>query len=332
MGTTTDTRQDADQALALASPLAAVLVADDEALLCEVNANAVALLKYSEHELRSLHVWDITAPEQRADARAIWQNFLKVGRNTGVYQVRRRDGRRVTVLYEAVAHFRPGRHLSILYPVSPALAESRPLDECPFERPFPADFDRCPTYQPLLAPMADSRDQAVNPVWTCEHLSATKIPGQYRYYGRCGLGDAMGRSRWLQAAPDHDLLGLRGLRIDFYRAAAGAVAEFIVARAADHSGSWQEEPGRRLAAAVSAVLDVLDTFAEDNPERFAAARLDHRMLRDCLQATLNEAIASRTAEGLRPSTGLVERYPVSVQAFLRPDLVGARLAVRSRSG
>jgi hypothetical protein len=93
--------------------------------------------------------------------RSLWQAFLKAVRQAGVYQVRRGDGRRVTVQYEAVAQFQPGRILSILHPMSPALPESRPLDECPFERPFPAVFDRCPTSQPLLAPMADSRDQAV---------------------------------------------------------------------------------------------------------------------------------------------------------------------------
>jgi len=145
----------------MASPLAAILFADDEALFREINANAVALLKYSEQELLSMHVWDITASEQQADARSLWQEFLKAGRQAGVYQVRRGDARRVTVQYEALAQFRPGRNLSILHPMSPALPESRPLDECPFERPFPADFDRCPTSQPLLAPMADSRDQAV---------------------------------------------------------------------------------------------------------------------------------------------------------------------------
>jgi len=53
--------EDAGQPLAMASPLAAVLVADDEGRFCETNANAVALLKYSERELMSMYVWDITA-------------------------------------------------------------------------------------------------------------------------------------------------------------------------------------------------------------------------------------------------------------------------------
>lgn len=314
----------------MASPLAAVLVADDEALFREVNANAVALLKYSEQELLSLHVWDITAPEQHGDARTLWQEFLEAGRQAGIYQVRRADARRVTVQYEAVAHFRPGRNLSILHPVSPALAESRPLDECPFERPFPADFDRCPTSQPLLAPMADSRDQAVSPVWTCEHLSATKIPGQHRYYGRCGLGDAMGRSRWLEAAAAHHLLDIRQLRVDFWRAAAGPLAEVIGAQSAHRAGGSGQEPRLRLAAAVAAVLDMLDAFAAGNSTRFAAAGLDHTMLRTCIQAALRDSVETRKVEGLRPSADLVGRYPQAVEAFLRPDLVAPRVTARSR--
>ena len=331
VGITASKLRDAGQLLATASPLAAVLVADDDALFCETNANAVTLLKYSEQELMSMHVWDITAPEQHAVARALWQDFLKAGRQAGVYQVRRGDGRRVTVQYEAIAHFRPGRNLSILHPMSPALAESRPLDECPFERPFPADFDRCPASQPLLVPMADSRGQAVNPVWTCEHLSATKIPGQHRYYGSCGLGDAIGRSAWLDAAPDHQLLVLRRLRIDFWRAAEAQLAELIVARAADLSGGSQQEPRQRLVTAVTAVLDVLDAFAASNSKRFAEAGLNHTVLRNSVHATLNEALHSRTAEGLRPSADLVGEYPLAVQAFLRPDLVAARLAA-ARAG
>jgi PAS domain S-box-containing protein len=323
--------EDAGRSLAMASPRAAVLVADDEGRFCETNANAVALLKYSKRELLSMHVWDITAPEQRTEARRLWKDFLTAGHQAGVYQVRRGDGRRVTVQYEAVAQFRPGRNLSILHPVSPAMAESRPLDECPFERPFPADFDRCPTSQPLLAPMADSTGQAVNPVWTCEHLSATKIPGQHRYYGRCGLGDAPGRSRWLELARDHHLLDIRRLRVDFWSEAEPQISELIAAKAAVLSGDSRAEPGRRLQGAVTALLDGLDAFAGRNSDGFAAARLDHTKLRNCVQTTLNDILESRAAEVLRPSPSLIATYPLPVQAFLRPDLVAASLTV-SASG
>jgi len=319
--------EDAGQPPAMASPLAAVLVADDEARFCEANANAVALLKYSERELMSMRVWDITASEQRTGARRLWQDFLKTGRQAGRYQVRRGDGRVVTVQYEAVAHFRPGRNLSILHPMSPALAESRPLDECPFERPFPADFDRCPTSQPALAPMADSRGQPVKPVWTCEHLSATNIPGKHRYYGRCGLGDALGRSRWLDVARDYHLLDLRRLRVDFWSEAEAQLSELIAAKAAVFSGESGPEPGRRLQAAVTALLDVLDAFAGRNSDRFATAGLDHTKLRNCVQTTLNDVLQSSAAEVLRPPSSLITAYPLAVQAFLRPDLVAVSLAV-----
>ena len=44
--------------------------------------------------------------------------------------------------------------------------------------------------------------------------------------------DAMGRSRWLRAAPDHQLLDIRQLRVDFWRAAEGPLAELILAQVA----------------------------------------------------------------------------------------------------
>jgi PAS domain S-box-containing protein len=298
-------------------------VADDEARFREVNGAALALLKYSELELLSMYVWDITVAPQRGDAAAMWREFLKAGHQAGVYQIERSDGRRVTVQYEAVANFKPGRHLSILRPVSASQPESRPLDECPFERPFPRDFDRCPASQPLLAPMSNSRDEAVQPVWTCEHLSATRLHPQARYYGRCGLGDALGRSRWLAAAADNGLLEIRALRVEFYKAAAAELSELIAAQAAIKSGTMR--PGdRNLDSASRAVLGTLDAFAGERSGAFASAGLDPALLRRCLEATLSLATHRIDVEAMRPPAELVAGYPRAVQAFLRPDLMSAQ--------
>jgi len=306
-------------------PLAAILVADDDGRFCEVNTAATTLLQYSERQLLSMHIWDITAAPQRNDARALWRDFIKAGNQAGTYQVRRADGRRVTVHYEAVANFRPERHLSVLRPVSQALAESRPLDECPYERPFRADFDRCPAYQPLLAHMADSNEHAVRPVWTCEHLAATRIPDEARYYGRCGLGDAMDRSRWLTAARQDHLLEIRRLRIGFYAEAQDQVSELIAARTAIHSeGSWYERR-QRLAGSIAGVLDAFDAFSHRTALEFVAVGVNVTLLRSCLQATLELFGQDWKADSLRPPVSLVSQYPKPVQAFLRPDLVASDL-------
>lgn len=307
-------------------PLAAVLLADNEARFREVNDAAIELLKYSKEQLLSMHVWDITAPAQHAEARSQWQAFIKAGTQAGVYQIRRADGRRVTVHYEAVANVRPGRHVSVIRPVSPSLAESRPLDECPFERPFTADFDQCATYQPLITRMADSQERPVQPVWTCEHLLAANIAGQHRYYGRCGLGDAIDRSTWLELASKHHLLEVRRLRIDFYRRLEGALKDLIEAKMAAFSPAATGPDHERLAAGIANVVKSFETFSKRNRQKFAAAELDAELLRDCLKATLNHFRRERSYEAFQAPADLLSRYPLTVQAFLRPDLVAAQLS------
>ena len=305
--------------------MAAILVADDDGRFCEVNQAATALLQYSERQLLAMHVWDITAPSQRTDARALWREFIKAGSQAGTYQVRRADGRRVTVHYEAVANFRPERHLSVMRPLSEALAESRPLDECPYERPFGADFDRCPADQPLLVHMADSNQQAVKPVWTCEHLAATRIPGEARYYGRCRLGDALDRSRWLTTAAHNHVLEIRRLRTGFYREAEDQIRELMAGRTAYLSDGSRDESRQRLTAGIGGVLGAFDAFSCRNAVEFAEAGVNVMQLRSCLQATLDLFSGQWDADSLRPPASLVLQYPATVQAFLRPDLAAGDL-------
>src|SRR5947209_4899016 len=271
----------------LLPPSAAVLVADDEARFLEVNDAAVRLLKYSASQLSAMHVWDITAGPQVGDAKLMWKDFLSHGRQAGVYQVRRSDGRRVTVQYEATANVEPGRHLSILQPVSRAQPEARPLDECPFERPFPPDFNSCPVYQPVLAQMADSREQPIAQVWTCDHLTAKRIPSKPTHYACCALGDAVDRSAWLQVAAERSLLEVRELRADFFRAAEKPIRRLIALQASSPS-SIEPTADRRLKAAGDGVLTALGDFLQRRRTALQLAGLDATTLQRAVVAALGE--------------------------------------------
>jgi PAS domain S-box-containing protein len=314
----------------LLHPASALLVADDSGRFCEVNDAAVSLLKYSKPELMQRHVWDITVGAQQKEARLLWNEFIKEGRQTGVYQVRRSDGRQVTVQYEATANIQPGRHISILLPVAGAQPESRPLDECPFERPFPVDFNRCPVYQPLLVHMADSREQPVAEVWTCEHLVASGIAGQHAFYGRCSLGDAMARSRWLAAAAQQGLTRVRSMRIAFFSHAESAIRELTSALAQARTAGRTPESLRRIRTAGERVLKAFDQFTAKNGKGLTDAGLDAATLHRALQETLVDAIQRGEQQALRPKQSLIAGYPRPVQAFLRPDLPAVE-ASRSRA-
>lgn len=182
--------------VALRGPAVAQIVADDEAHLREVNAAAVELLRYPEAQLLQMQVWDITPESQRAGAREFWREFIAQGHQAGEYQVQTGDGRVVTVSYEAVSNFRPGLHLSLLTPVAAGHDAGRPLDECPYDRPFPAGFDRCPLYREAMSGGPHLHGRQGAPVRTCVHLAAAKFgPRRAGYYGRCRLGDALARTR-----------------------------------------------------------------------------------------------------------------------------------------
>ncbi|HEY0493043.1 MAG TPA: hypothetical protein VGD57_06215 [Candidatus Dormibacteraeota bacterium] len=73
---------------------------------------------------------------------------------------------------------------------------ARPPDACPYPKPFPADFDDCPAFQPRQFIPLDTLYQPLQPVLTCRHLETRALRERYRWYGACALGDAEARRRW----------------------------------------------------------------------------------------------------------------------------------------
>jgi PAS domain S-box-containing protein len=104
--------------LAIRSLPVPALGSDDQARLVITNQAACQLTGYSEPELLRLGVPEITAASDEPHTDVLWQAFLRTGRQSGKYDIRRKDGSTITVEYLAIANVAPGIHISLLQPLA----------------------------------------------------------------------------------------------------------------------------------------------------------------------------------------------------------------------
>ena len=104
----------------------AELVADDRGRYVDCNQAACKLLGYERDEILRMSVWDLTPQANNVDGLIMWQEFIALGVQAGIYWLVRKDGTSLEVEFRAVANVAPGRHLSRLR----AIDTGRP--------PFPA--------------------------------------------------------------------------------------------------------------------------------------------------------------------------------------------------
>jgi PAS domain S-box-containing protein len=92
----------------------ALLVANNSGRYVDANLLAARLTGFSRRELLTLSVWDLTPPTAAHEGRRLWQEFLRVGRMSGMYTIRRKDGRLVRAEFRAWANVLPGVHISAM--------------------------------------------------------------------------------------------------------------------------------------------------------------------------------------------------------------------------
>ena len=92
----------------------AVLVCDNAADIQIVNGAAARLMGLSTRTLQSLTFWDITHPSSQADFEVLWREFLRAGRQRGIYTIRHVDGSAVDVAYCAATNVLPHLHITVL--------------------------------------------------------------------------------------------------------------------------------------------------------------------------------------------------------------------------
>ena len=113
----------------------AALVADDGGHYIGANESACVLTGLSREELLQRSVADLTPPEDMAVEEILWNAFVRVNHQQGVYALLCKDGRIAVVEYDAYANIGPGIHVSFLVarpepgpPPGPLVTQSRKID------------------------------------------------------------------------------------------------------------------------------------------------------------------------------------------------------------
>ncbi len=152
----------------------AVLMADDERKYIYANPAACRLLGVELSQLVGRRLEDFAVLENDAVA-AAWKSFLLTGVQTGSFRLRRPDGVVREAEFSAVAHIRPGMHISFLRDVTEqkraaeALAESERLAKAAeaalrlSERRYRSVMEQSPLSTQVFSPTGETL--SVNRAW-----------------------------------------------------------------------------------------------------------------------------------------------------------------------
>lgn len=206
----------------------------------------------------------------------------------------------------------------------------RPSDECPYPKPFPADFDECPAFQPRQFIPLDTLYHPLEPVITCRHLETRLLRERFRWYGACAIGDAEARRRWVREVGQ--------ARLDRIRILQGQIGAVM----APYSRNLWALKGQQLEALrdrrdvgpinarlgeLSAeAIGALDAFLASHDDEFAAVDLPPAAARGLIKLAIDRFVSTQYSSEIsfEVPDDVLQRFPPAVRSFFRPAAVKAR--------
>lgn len=200
-----------------------------------------------------------------------------------------------------------------------------PVDACPFDRPFPPDFDACPAYQPRTFVALNLRYRPLQPVWTCQHLEVRSTGASgHRYYGRCSIGDGAARERWVDQVRAVRLQTLRDLSGQVNRIARPLLTELWTAKGrqleAQTSSHGKAVETRAVREVADRMRSEVTAFLDRHRAELEGAGLPYDAL-VVLVGVLMDRFVSQTSTdappGLPPE--VLADFPEAVRIFFDPS-------------
>jgi hypothetical protein len=200
----------------------------------------------------------------------------------------------------------------------------RPSDECPYPKPFGADFRDCPAFHPRQFIPLDTLYQPLEPVITCRHLVTRSLPERYRWYAACAIGDAEARRHWANNLSPERLERMRTLQRSMAQVLApqSAILWDIKGQQlrALRDGKDTTEVAAELRRQAENTLYALDTFLTTNEQGFTDVDLPLGAVRELIHAAVDQFLDTHYSSEIsfEVPDELLEQFPASVRSFFRP--------------
>jgi hypothetical protein len=207
--------------------------------------------------------------------------------------------------------------------IGEAVGEGRPVDECPYPKPFSRDFDGCPAYQVSHLVVLDSLNRPLKTIWSCRRMEARAL-GQVRgrYYGACQLGDAQARKEWAEAIGADRLQAIERLRLAVMPIAQRFVDAMAVLKARQMEARDHDDDTEDIREGIEAIgheyLAELDRLLRSRTRLLQRAEMPKSACMELARRWVRDVIDDTWGTRRRGLTGpreLLEAFPESVGVF-----------------
>lgn len=201
----------------------------------------------------------------------------------------------------------------------------RPVDACPFARPFPDEFAGCPAYHRQEFVALDMQYRFLRVLNTCRHLEARSLPDRLAgFYGACELGAPEERRAWVRQVQERRLDGIRAVGRDLAAATAALTQEMWAAKGdqlrALRAGEPVEHHSARLARVVRDYERRAATFLRRRRPELRALDLPEEACVELIHEVLVDFVQARSLENVgRMPPALLERFPPAARTLLSPN-------------
>lgn len=199
----------------------------------------------------------------------------------------------------------------------------RPADECPYPKPFPADFDDCPAFRADEFIALDMHYRPLRAVRTCHHLvRGTVHGGGPRAYARCLLGTAEDRARWVERVRPERLQVVAEVGAQLREAVRPHIQAMWEAKGALLAGSVDPGTRARLEVEIDAVIADCDRLIDRNQARLAEVGLPAAPVKELVRRALTDwRQSSERVYRLELSEEILSWFPAEVRELLQPGQV-----------
>lgn len=200
----------------------------------------------------------------------------------------------------------------------------RPGEECPYAKPFDADFDACPAYQQAQFVPLDTQYRTLDSIWTCGNLDMGRIPGApWRHFARCRIGDEAARLQWVSRVREDRLALARQMQREMAPLLAEQVSEL-----------WGLK-GRQLAAAAGSeehaaatsqlmrrgndFLTAIERFLEEHSGDMRRLEVPIGATMELFRDIVYRWVDQPNAEIPQINEAALERFPAEARVLLMPE-------------